>query len=279
MPVPVKSFFLLIAFSAIFLFSPGVVFAQVVINEILPDPTDGSDWIELYNTTNQDVDLNGWIVDDEGTKTNMLEIGEITIGAHAFWFSEVGSRLNKGGDTIYLINNQGLTVDEYQYTASPGLDISLGRMPDGGDWGTCDPPTPEAENQCIIPTPIPTPSSTPTPEPEEESEEESVSPTSAPTSSPTPTPKAVKVIGATLSGEVLGKEEASQQALYPWEATEGGEEEGEATSVKKSISPLIFLGLGLVFLSAAAYRLWYTFYRKGMTKGKDEIKEKSKIID
>jgi len=244
-------------FLGLFFISP--VFAQVVINELLPNPTEGADWVELYNTTNQDIDLDGWILDDEGTKTNMVEIKDVTISAYTFWLFEVGSRLNKSSDTIYLIDDQGLTVDEYQYIANPGTDTSLGRMPDGEDWGTCSEPTPETENQCLVPTSTPTPSPSPTPE-SPTSTPTPEPPTSTPTLSPTPTPKATKVVGTTLSGEILG-EEASPEAFYPWQATTEGEEAQEATPSKRRILPYIFLGLGLTFLGVAAFWLWYTRLR------------------
>lgn len=253
----IKIFLSFLIASAIFLFSPRVVFAQVVINELLPNPTEGADWVELYNTTNQDINLDGWILDDEGTKTNMVEIKDVTISAYTFWLFEVGSRLNKSSDTIYLIDDKGLTVDEYQYTANPGTDTSLGRMPDGEDWGTCSEATPETENQCVLPTPTPTPSLTPTPEPPTPTPTPTPEPpTSTPTLSPTPTPKAVEVVGLSFSGEILGEEEATPEAFYPWEATAEGDVAQEATPSKRRILPYIFLGLGLTFLAAAAFSLY-----------------------
>ena len=127
---------------------------------------------------------------------------------------------------------------------------------------------------------------TPTPEPEEENEEESASATPTPTSTPipTPTPKAVKAMGATLSGEVLGEEEASPEAFYPWEATDEAAAAQEATASKKGILPLALLILGLAFLGGAAYwgwhRLWYTQMSGGTKKKKeDEVSGETEETD
>lgn len=262
MPAQQKLIVFLIALLAIFLFYPKKAFAQIVINELLPNPTGGSDWVELYNTSSQEIDLNDWVLDDEGTKTNMVEIKEVTVSAHGFWLFEVGSRLNKSSDTIYLINNEEVVVDEYNYSTNPGDDVSFGRAPDGGNWGVCDKPTPNLENQCVLPSPSPSPSPTPSPS-------QSQSPTLSPSPqtetnshldeapSPTPTPKPVKVVGATLLGEILG-EESSPAAFYSWEASEEAEDQEATEASKTSFLPKLFLGLGLGFLFASGFYLWYT---------------------
>ena len=49
------------------------IFAQIVINEFSASNFDShldnygeyEDWVELYNTTNSDVDLNGWYLSDK----------------------------------------------------------------------------------------------------------------------------------------------------------------------------------------------------------------------
>ncbi len=99
---------------------------------------------------------------------------------------------------------------------------------------------------------------------------ESIS-TPTPSVSPTPTPKATvtpsltpKVISKTASdsGEVLGEEVATLSAFYPYQASDGAEENEASLSAKNRIFPKVFLvsGLLIIFVSAfwAWYRLWYT---------------------
>ena len=262
----------------ILLFFPKVAFAQVVINELLPNPIDGPDWVELYNTTDEDVSLNGWILDDEGTTTNMVEIKEASISAKGFLVFAVGSRLNKNSDTIYLKNNEGLTIDKYSYTEDPGSGVSFGRMPDGGDWGICFSPTKMGANNCFFPSPTPIPSPTPTfiPTNTPTSKPQTPTPTptptaklSIPTSTSTPTPKSTPTLKnasaeATESGEILGEEEeATVGGFYPLEATEEAGKVKEATSTgkknsKNKILGGIFIGTGLLAVFGAAFSLWYT---------------------
>ena len=240
-----------------------------MINEILPTPNQGSDWVELYNSTNQDINLDGWVLDDEGTQTNMFEIKQATISAQGFLVFEVGSRLNKTSDTIYLKNNLGLTVDEYRYNEDLGSDISFGRMPDGGDWGVCQSLTKGEQNICLLPTPTPTsiltPTLTLTPEPTE-----TPMPTLTPTPRPftptptvrisTPTPKPTTKV-ASSSGEVLGEEVATLSAFYPYEATNGAEEKETTISAKSKLWPKFFLGVGLLLVFASAFWGWYNFHK------------------
>ncbi len=77
-------------------------------------------------------------------------------------------------------------------------------------------------------------------------------PTPKPTTQKTPAPKS-------SPGEILG-EKTDTTSFFPWEATEEGEEEKEATSSKKGILPLVFLGSGLAVLGGAAYWAWYNLY-------------------
>ncbi|MBI5465320.1 lamin tail domain-containing protein [Candidatus Gottesmanbacteria bacterium] len=200
----IKIFLSFLIASAIFLFSPKVIFAQVVINEILPNPTSGNDWVELYNNSDQEVNISNWILDDEGTTTDMLKIPEgTTIGTKGFKSFYVSNRLNKSGDTIYLyLPDKTETIDSYKYTSNPGDDVSFGRFPDGSDtWGSCS-PTFETTNNCVVATPTPTPTPSPTPSP---SPTPTPKPTSTPRPSPTSTPTKSLTSPSTISPSPTGQ--------------------------------------------------------------------------
>lgn len=129
----------------LFFFFTSSCLAHVVINEFYT-PTS-SDWVELYNSSNNPVDISGWILDDEGTSTNMLEIDpETTISAKGIIAFSVSNRLNKSGDTVYL--KEGNTIiDSYSYNQDPGEGISFGRKPDGNNWHRLQPPTKGTSNK------------------------------------------------------------------------------------------------------------------------------------
>ena len=58
----------------------------VVINELLANPAGGGhDWVELYNTTDQALDLGGWFLSDDADDLTKYEIAQGTILApHAY---------------------------------------------------------------------------------------------------------------------------------------------------------------------------------------------------
>ncbi|MDZ4210000.1 MAG: lamin tail domain-containing protein, partial [Candidatus Curtissbacteria bacterium] len=181
---------ILISLTALILFLvyPKSALANIYINEFLPSPSSGQDWVELYNTDGESVNLEGWVLDDEGTSTNMFEIHDSTISAHGFLTFDVGTRLNKTEDTIYLKNKDSQEVDSYHYGTDLGDDVSFGRMPDGSNWGICQNLTKGASNSCTAATPTPAPTNTPTPQLENPTPTPTTKPSPTPTKKPTPTP-------------------------------------------------------------------------------------------
>ena len=143
-----------------------VASADVVINEILPYP--GSDWdlngdvsgmgdefIELYNTGEEDVDIGNYSLRDTVYKRRPGEYlfpeGTV-IPAGGFIFvvsSESGVHLGNNGDILRLNDSSGAPVDEIGYEIAPGIDISLARIPDGGDWNVSSSPTPGEPNDQV----------------------------------------------------------------------------------------------------------------------------------
>lgn len=157
---------------------------HVVINELMPHPSPGPDWVELYNPTNSNVDIGGWVITD--SSINTINIPSSTIlNAKEFAYYTFSNKLNNGGDTVKVKESEGSTssIDEKEYLADPGINISIGRSPDGEDnWVTFNMPTPGSSNNPVTPTPTSTPTSSP---------EATIAPTPTvtvtPTSTPTPT--------------------------------------------------------------------------------------------
>ena len=244
------------------LFHPPV-FADitVVINELLPTPSSGNDWVELYNPSQNDIDVSGWIFDDEGTSSDMLKIPDNTIIVkQSFKLFYVSNRLNKDGDTIYL-NNGTSELDKYQYISSE-TDVSFGRYSDGSiSWNTCSPTPESANSNCeVIVDPTPTP--TPDPSPSSSASQ------STSTKSPTPTPKATSTTtkspsptSAKLSPQVLSA--ASESSLILASSTSAStspipsmEATQSALSKTKVAGLLVGSGLALIGLSIGFY-FWY----------------------
>jgi len=112
------------------------VSAQVVINEVMARPADGSEWVELYNHSPDAVHLSGWTLSDLRT-TGQFEAGAIIDGggyvivaqdADAIGLQYPGldvpilsltrwPRLNNGGDGLILRDATATRVDSIFYPA------------------------------------------------------------------------------------------------------------------------------------------------------------------
>ena len=145
---------LLILIGLIFILFPSQ--SQILINEIMTDnklcimDADGdySDWIELYNHSNQNVNLNNYSLSDERENLTKWKFPDITInnestllifasGKDVVTNSEIHTnfKLSSSGEFLYLSNASGFVID----SISPihlGEDDSYGRLPDGSSYLT-----------------------------------------------------------------------------------------------------------------------------------------------
>jgi len=181
-------------FLAVLIFNiPHLLFAQenynIFINEFLAsnvsidadivDFDDYSDWIELYNGEDFDVDIGGYFLTDDLNNTTRWEIPSNTIlpakGFLRFWadgfddkpghtttrpylsqdnepiyfttkYYHLNFKLSRAGEQIGLFNIEGILIDSISF----GLqlrDVSMGRFPDGGEeWYYFSEPTAGAPN-------------------------------------------------------------------------------------------------------------------------------------
>lgn len=143
---------------------------KIFINEFLPAPYQdwnhdgkldaGDEWIELYNASNQSVDLSGWKLDDVQGGSSPYKIPDGTfINADSFllfFASETHVGLNNDGDTVRLLHPDDTIADKFKYEPIE-TNKSYARRPDGGDtWVPYCIPTPGAPNCSIHTTPTPT---------------------------------------------------------------------------------------------------------------------------
>ena len=104
---------------------------DIRINEIMSAPETGEkEWIELYNSTDQGIDLEGWILEEgAGQKTTLF--GEI--GAYGYLVFDK-SGLNNSGDVIILKDQNGQVMDSVIY----------------GDWQESQSVAPEKGKSLIL---------------------------------------------------------------------------------------------------------------------------------
>ena len=127
---------------------------KITINEFLPNPIgkDAGDeenpgeWIEIYNDSNQIVDISGWQLDDEDGGSKPFIFPENTLiapkGFLVFPRQVTSLALNNDGDEVRLLLPTGVVFQKIIYEKTPEGQSST-RTAEGFIWST---PTPGIPN-------------------------------------------------------------------------------------------------------------------------------------
>jgi hypothetical protein len=135
--------------------------SPVRLNEVLPSNSNDcpdevgerNDWVELYNTGDQAVDLAGYsLTDDTASPRKSVIPDGVTIEAKSallFWAdntpdqgkTHLALKFKSKAEEVVLYDPDARQVDLFRW-ADAYSDISFARMPDGtGDWVRCAQPT------------------------------------------------------------------------------------------------------------------------------------------
>ena len=141
---------------------------SIIINEfmasnggsLVDDNGGSSDWIEIYNPTDSDINLSGYALSDDETSVkwafpsvSLKAGGYLVVFASGDNVSDADAaylhtnfKLSASGGGIYLMSKAGQVVGEVTYDEQ-AQDVSLGRDPDDlGSWLPFNQPTPGFEN-------------------------------------------------------------------------------------------------------------------------------------
>ncbi len=139
---------------------------KIFINEFLPNPIgkDAGDeenpgeWIELYNNSDQIIDIGGWQVDDEegGSKPFIFPENTLIAPESFLVFSRqvTGLALNNDGDEVRFLLPTGVVFQKITYEKAPEGQSSA-RTAEGFIW---DVPTPGISNNKPLQSEIISPS-------------------------------------------------------------------------------------------------------------------------
>ena len=121
--------------------APPVIGSVFKLNEIMSkDVNDNPDWIEVYNTSDDDMDISGFILNDKDVADGGFSIPDGTIikgkGFYVVDQNESGIKVSSGGEDVSLSKPDKTVVD---WTRTPDMSTSVGltwaREIDGdGDW-------------------------------------------------------------------------------------------------------------------------------------------------
>lgn len=142
---------------------------DLVINEIMADNGstaydsngENDDWIELYNTTNNGLNLSGlYLSDDPANLTKWLIPTGTSINAHdvlIIWTDEdsgqsglhTNFKLSAAGEELFLTDGSMNTVYDDVTFGVQTTDVSYARCPDGGTFAF-QTPTFDELNNCLV---------------------------------------------------------------------------------------------------------------------------------
>jgi hypothetical protein len=134
--------------------TPGAVNAAVAtlgastvlrLNEWMANPANGGDWFELFNTTNQPVDMNALILTDDlsivgQTRFRIAPLSFIGPNSFVKWEADndpeqgrnhVNFSLDAQGESLRLYATNGTTLIDSITFGIQTLAVSEGRLPDG----------------------------------------------------------------------------------------------------------------------------------------------------
>ena len=126
------------------------------VTGLIDDAGGTPDWIELFNTSSEDVSLDGWALSDSSGNPTRDPLDGMTIAADGYLLlfasgdttlgdDHLSFRLSAAGEQVILSSPDGV-VDATNYGAQTS-DIAMARIPDGtGDWVEAA-PSPGALNE------------------------------------------------------------------------------------------------------------------------------------
>jgi len=132
-------------------------------NSLADEDGDGSDWIEIYNPNEVEVDLNDWYLTDDAQNLKKWRFPQVTLAGDSYLVlfasgkdRRVASRelhtnfkLDRGGEYLALLKPDGQTVVAAFAPSYPpqALDLSYGYPHQSSTAAYFESPTPRTQNQ------------------------------------------------------------------------------------------------------------------------------------
>ena len=132
------------------------------LGTVMSPATNFDSWIELYNPTEQDIDLGGMYLSDDNDNLKRWQMPAdmgvvpangfkvVWLGSNNIKSNQAPFSLNCDGDTIFISDQQGQLITSAVYPKAMSR-TAYARKTDGGDeWGWTSTPTPEASNETAV---------------------------------------------------------------------------------------------------------------------------------
>lgn len=217
--------------------------SNLYINEIMPNPDTGSEWLEIFNDNDFDINLENYKIKDNTTHYRIISAN--TILAHSYYIFMFSNYLNNSDDSITLFDQYTQQIGEtFSYTkTTKGYSYSL---QEDNTWCLTTNSLNQDNNSCYLePTTTPKPTDTP-------------KPTLTPKNTPTPKPpKKSKAPKPTNTPKITYKQKqiiSKSTGFIPPQISLLPTAEITSTAPietpKSNLISFLFLGLGGIFLLA-----------------------------
>jgi hypothetical protein len=119
---------------------------ELMFSSVLPNPDNGDEWIELFNNSSGDIDLDGYTILDKSEKS--YKIASLVIRSQEkLKISPKTISLNNEGDTISLLDKSFNRVDIIIYGESKkGVPFELIQVTANADSVLATPALPQINN-------------------------------------------------------------------------------------------------------------------------------------
>ena len=212
---------------------------QVSLNEFMPNPETGDEWVEIYNPNK--AELSGWKLTDSSTNSKTLK--DATTNSGGFLVVYLSGWLNNSGDTLNLLKDDGSVVESFSFGATT-KGVAFAKEA-GGTWQETTTPTLGAANVITKPSSQPDQPNNTT----EKKETTKVSNTATNKNNPPSTKITPKILGEKT--QIATREAKIATPSSP--STLGTPTKDQKP--KNFFSP-VFIGLGIVFIVSAAITLF-----------------------
>ncbi|HPD44984.1 MAG TPA: lamin tail domain-containing protein, partial [Candidatus Woesebacteria bacterium] len=135
---------------------------HLYLNEIMPYPETGSEWVEIFNDNDFEINLENYKIKDNSSRYRLI-VGDNPVLAHSYFVFLFANYLNNDGDSLSLFDPFNRQIGEsFSYTtAKKGLSYS---WQENNSWCLSFSSMNQDNNSCYTePTAVPTPTHTPKP--------------------------------------------------------------------------------------------------------------------
>ena len=144
--------------------------AVIVINELMASnagmtmspATNFDSWIELYNPTEERIDLGGMYLSDDPANLTLWKMPKdmgsipakgykvVWLGSNDIKHNQAPFKLDCEGGTIYLSDQSGQLIESQTYPEAMSRTSYARKTDGGGEWGFTDDATPGASNETAV---------------------------------------------------------------------------------------------------------------------------------